>query len=357
MLLHLLGTPYQQTASGLIDLPMRRASWILFYLAYYQTWMRREELIFFLRPDADREVASLYLRKLLNDARKLSWADGLEVEADRLRWSIGTDVTQFQTAAREGRWFEAVQLYRGPLLQGLDASYLPGYKAWLDSERAALEHIWRDVTLHYADDLEASEHHRDAAAAAKKLLQHDSLDEEAVHSYLRNTYLSGQRQQSLGAAHSFIRELRTELDLEPTAATLALIEAIQMARPLPRIDLHRKYGRRRSDRRGLAEFDAEQLNSLVDLLADPSARLLNLNPNGAQGTLIISKLVPDVQIVLDAVIVLAERLSTQGHRRRALELLTQVLGHPACSTNLKTRAEALYTTLLAQLHNQSKDTS
>lgn len=64
-------------------------------LASYQTWLRRDKLIFFLRPDADREVASLYLRKLLN---------------------------------HEGRWFEAVQLYCCPFLQGLDASCLPSYE-------------------------------------------------------------------------------------------------------------------------------------------------------------------------------------------------------------------------------------
>lgn len=317
-------------------LPLRRSSWLLFYLAHSKTWVQREDLIRFLRPESEKDVGSLYLRQLLTDARKLPWASNFEVEANRLRWEVDTDVSRFREAAAEGRWFEATKLYGGHFLEGVNAGYLPPYETWLDTERALLDQTWRDVTMYYLSDLEASGHFREAATLAKKLYDSDNLDEEALNSYLRNAYLGGQRHQALQAAHIFTQVINDEFGLKPTSATLETIASIEAGRPLVQKTTPRRYGRRRSDRLKIASEKAEHLQEIIEILKAPNNRLLAINTtSGRQATLLVATQVVDVITALNAIVVLAEQLIASQHKERALELLLQVWNHPSCAQELK----------------------
>lgn len=343
MLLRLLGTPRKEVDQKVTALPLRRSSWLLFYLAYVQEWVQRENLILFLRPESEKEVGSLYLRQLLTEARKLPWARDLEIEADRLRWQVETDVAQFKRAAAEGRWFEAVNLYGGSFLEGLNASYLPTYETWMEIERAALEQTWRDVTLHYLGDLEASSHFREAATLAKKLCDNDNLDEEALQNYLRNAYLSGQRHQALQTAATFTQTIQSELGLQPTPTTLELIEQIKLGQPLPQRAVTRRYGRRRSDRLKVAPERAEHLYEVIETLKMPNNRLLAVNATGGkQATLLIATQVADIDTALSAMVILAEQLLSLDHKDRALELLLQVWNHSGSSKHLRGHIASLF---------------
>lgn len=348
-MLHLLGPPTLSAGDDKLDLAVSRPSLLLFHLALQKGWVRRDELSFFLRPDVDRETGRQYLRKLLSSARKFSWADGLEVEAERVRWAVPTDVAQFRRAHAEGRWFEATQLYRGALLQGLEAPFSPGFEAWLTTERDELEHAWASSTLHYAADLEASGHHREAAAAAKKLLDQDTFNEDALHSFLRNAYLMGQREVALRSAQDFERRLLDEFDLDLTPATQALVETIRLAKPLERRTVTPRYGRRRSDRVTAAKSKQAQLGELAELLATPDSRLVSIGgPERGGVTLLLTKRVPDMQTALLAVLDLAANLLTEGRRGRALELLLMVLDHPACTAALREQVHTLWPGLESQ---------
>lgn len=300
---------------------------MLFYLAFGGGWVFRDEISFFLRPDADKKTGQQYLRKLLNGARQLPWAHGLKVEARQLLWQVPTDVAAFREAVRAERWFEAVQLYRGPFLQGLNTSSWPSYEAWIEAEREALENLHREATLNYARDLEGSSRHGDAVVALKNLLARDSLDEEALHSYLLNMYLSGRRDHALRTAHEFYRKLEEELGFSPNSATQELVAAIRAKQPLEKRVVERKYGRRRDDRRDNPKDEHQELR---DLLNVSGARLLTLTTAEGHDTLVFTRRVPDSRLALDVVVELAEKLLTEGHHVRALELLMLVLAHPAC---------------------------
>ena len=351
-MLHLLGSPTAQSDGHQVDVPLNKPSWLLFYLAYYGEWISREELAFFFRPEADEASARRYVRKLLNGARKLPWAQGLEVEGDRLRWNVETDVSRFRQAVAQERWFEATQLYGGSFLAGLSAASSPSYDAWLSLERETLEDLWKDASLHYAADLESSGQHRKAAAVAKSLLDANSFAEDALGSFLRNAYLSGQRESALDVAERFREDLASELGLEPLEETSRLIETIRASRPLEKREVARSYGRRSTDR-ALPSEQESQLEELVSLLGSADARLLTVAGSDARGdTLLIAKRVPDSSVALFAIAELAERLTREGHAERALELLVLVLRHPACDARTRQKATGLWTRLEPDLPAQ-----
>ena len=349
MMLRLLGSPALETKTGVTDLPVSRSAWLLFYLAATGDWVRRDDLSFFLRPDADVKTGHQYLRRLLSGAKKLAWAEGLESDFDRLRWNVDTDVERFRRAAREGRWFEAVGLYRGPFLQGLDASYLPSYESWLEGEREDLEHIWHNCTLHYAADLESAGQHRDAVQTAEGLLKHNALDEEVLRLYVRNAYLSGQHKRALDAAATFRQELQEELGMEPAQGTQELIEKVRSTEPLEKRVTPHRYGRRRDDVVA-ASPEERRLSELLKLLHTPDSRLVTLgNAGDGHATVMIVKRVPQAHLALAATLELAERLVNAQHHSRALELLMLVRNHPECDAAVRERVEALWEALEAHL--------
>jgi DNA-binding SARP family transcriptional activator len=314
----LLGAPVLRYGEEVLDLEVSRPSLLLFYLALQPSWSRRDELAFFLRPDVDRETGLQYLRKLLSGARRLPWAMGLEVEAERVRWRVETDVAQFWRAHGEGRWFEALELYRGPLLQGIETPFSPGLEAWLETERETLEH--------------------------------DPFNEDALVSLLRNAYLMGQREVALRAAQEFEAHLQREFGLALTPQLQELVEDIRLGRPLQRRPATPRYGRRRSDRILAERSKQVLLGELAHLLATPDSRLLSIGNSERGGvTLLLAKRVPDAQAGLMAVLDLAAKLLAEGRRGRALELLLMVLDHPACSDRLRAQVRALWPGLEAQL--------
>ncbi|WMT57785.1 AfsR/SARP family transcriptional regulator [Truepera radiovictrix] len=345
-----MGAPRLRCGAETCDLDASRPSLLLFYLALQPGWLRRDELAFFLRPDVDRETGLQYLRKLLSSARRLPWAVGLDVEAERVRWRVDTDVARFWRAHGEGRWFEALELYRGPLLQGIETPFSPGLETWLESEREALEHAWAGATLHYAADQEASGHYREAAAAARRLLERDPFNEDALGSFVRNAYLMGQREVALRAAQAFEERLTREFGLALTPTLRTLVDDVRAGRPLQQRAAAPRYGRRRSDRTGVERSKQALLGELVQLLATPDSRLLSISsPERGGVTLLLAKRVPDTQVALLAVLDLAAKLLAEGRRARALGLLLIVLDHPSCSAALREQVQALWPGLEAQL--------
>lgn len=342
MKLQLLGAPRVRFGEYWTEQPPSRPMLLVFYLALERTWVSREELAFFFRPDADEAVARHYVRKMLSYVRQLPWAYDLEVEKDRLRWQVDTDVTRFHDAARAGRYGEALSLYRGPLLGHLHFDKSPSFEAWLEYRREALETLWHDVCLSQVAEFESAGNHREAAGLARELLQRDSLAEDALRSYVRNSYLAGRRDLALQAATTFRQELERETGLEPLLETTRLIEAVERSEPVARATSQRKTGRRLTDRPP-PSVEERQLSELLELLHDPQVRLLDITDGPNAGKLVVARRVPDVSAALQAVVNLAEGLVSQHHHARASDMLLLVLKHPLCDTTTSMKAQRIRT--------------
>lgn len=203
---------------------------LLCYLAYTGEWVTRERLAFLFWPDSPDRTAKVNLRQLLRRARTTAFAGELEIESERVRWPIATDVAEFRQAVAEGRWSDACKLYRGALLDGLYGTGAIG--AWLDLEREVLARSWQRAALAWSTDLERAGRHHQAADLLAELLAGDELAEDVLQRYLGAAYLAGRRDDALRRYDAFRKRLSLELDLEPLDTTQALAASIRASAPL-----------------------------------------------------------------------------------------------------------------------------
>ena len=262
-----------------MDLPIKQSLLLGSYLAYREDWVQRDELLLLFWPDEDEKAARHNLSQLLYESKRQSWAAGLEVERNRVRWPIATDVGAFREAIGAGSWDEAVELYEGELLGGVLADENPGYQDWLIREREELQADWRDAVLKHAAVLEG------AAALLREVLRHDSLAEDVLQAYMRCAAADGQRDQALRAFENFRSTLHSELEVEPLEATLLLADELREgagASPRPAADAPPPLCNFPTSHTPFVGRDLE-LAELGSHLLDPDTRLLTLVGPGGIG--------------------------------------------------------------------------
>lgn len=288
--LKLLGLPRFITASGGLGLPHGKTSALLLYLAYQNDWVGRDTLLYLLWPDAAESPARKNLRQLLSSAKHLPYASGLEVEHDRLRWLVTSDVQGFKRAVQDGRWSRAAQLYGGPLLHDFTLPNAPDFDDWLEGERRELYTAWRGAVLAFADELEAAGRFVQAADLLMGLRKADPLDEASLRRLLCSLHHAGQPGRALEVYGAFEEFLQDELGGKPEEETRGLVHALQgstPAEPAPAASQERRSptSPRHNLRAPLTPLigrEAEKAK-LLELLAGPGCRLVTLTGPGGVG--------------------------------------------------------------------------
>jgi predicted ATPase/DNA-binding SARP family transcriptional activator len=245
----------------------------LAYLAYQGAWVRRDQLAYLFWSDLADEAARRNVRKALFKARQLTWLEGLEQNADALRWAVDTDAHTFQTALREEKLETALELYHGPFLQGMELKAEGEFASWLELERQRLHSLFREAVFKHADTLATQGKANEAIKLLQQLLEHDALDEEAVQKLLALLSNLGEREKGLHLYHAFASTLERELGLEPNAKTQQLRESLQ------------KPGLTKSENAPLPSFIGRtlELQELRELLAQSDCRLLTILGAGGVG--------------------------------------------------------------------------
>jgi len=234
--LKLLGKVILQQGDEGLSLPYRRTLLLVTYLLCHDTWQTREELQLLFWPEDDAKQGGNKLRQLLHRTKQESYAEPIEVREDAVRLDIVNDVQQFRSAFANNQWRDALELYRGELLGGMQAKGLDNYQEWLDAERSDLKQLWREASLQYSVVLGNLGEHADAAILLKAVLDTDYLDEDVLQAYLQHLSFSEQRSLAIKSYEEFKTQLWSELQLEPLEETQQLIESIK-ASPVKDIDV------------------------------------------------------------------------------------------------------------------------
>jgi eukaryotic-like serine/threonine-protein kinase len=96
---------------------------------------------------------SLYvIRRELGDDVVLSVGDSLKLNEER----VWCDTAAFEEAADAGRWEHAVELYRGPFLEGFHPGEAAAFERWMDEERGRLAERYREALEALAEECEGS---------------------------------------------------------------------------------------------------------------------------------------------------------------------------------------------------------
>src|SRR5213594_3649823 len=192
---------------------------------------RRDSLLALFWPELDQEHARAALRQALHGLRH-ALGDGVLVtrgdediglDAEQIR----CDVVEFERAAVVGRLADALDLYRGDLLEGFFIRGAPEFEQWLEDERARL----KAVALRGATQLaERSEGHGGLAEAAqwsRRALRIAPLDEPALRHLMKTLDRLGDRAGALEAYETFAKRLTAELEADPAPETRALAGAVR----------------------------------------------------------------------------------------------------------------------------------
>ncbi len=192
---------------------------------------RRDSLVALFWPELDQEHARAALRQALHGLRH-TLGDGVLVsrgdediglDAEQVR----CDVVDFERAAQAGRLADALDLYRGDLLEGFFIRGAPEFEQWLEDERARLKAVaLRSATL-LAERDEARGSLAESAQWTRRALRIAPLDEPALRRLVQTLDRLGDRAGALDAYEGFAKRLAAELEAEPAPETRALADAVR----------------------------------------------------------------------------------------------------------------------------------
>src|SRR5207249_2991026 len=137
------------------------------------------------------------------------------------------DVAAFERTLRIGQLEEALDLYRGPLLEGFFISDAPEFERWLETERARLQQAAAGAARALAERSESDDDLTRAVRWTRRSIELAPSDEGLVRSLIALLDRQGDRAGALQAYEVFARRVAAEYDAEPAAETRALVAAVR----------------------------------------------------------------------------------------------------------------------------------
>ncbi len=224
--LRLLGSPRLQRAGQPVALPLRKA-WALLAHAAVEGGATRSRLAGLLWSDNDEAAARRNLRRELHRLREAGLGELLRI--DGVFVALGPcrcDLHDFDAALREGRVDEALALYGGRLLDGLDSGSAL-FDDWLHGARARLHARWQLAARQRVQALQDGGEPRAALALQLRVLEEDALQEADFRVAMQLHAQLGEREAALALYERCRAMLGRELGLPPMAQTVALAEQIR----------------------------------------------------------------------------------------------------------------------------------
>lgn len=239
--LTLLGPPQLTWAETAVPLARRQMRALLFRLACVQRPTPRDQLCFLFWPDMVDAAARRNLTVLLNQLRQaLPLPDVVQTQGDLILLdptALQTDTVCFLeafTPAAQGGQLDAlrcaIELYRGPFLDGFALPACPEFELWAAGERQAWERRYLDALALLVNDAADSGAYAQAIALAQRALAVDPLAEE-MHRQLMTFYAAaGDRTAALRQFEQCVMALERELGVSPLPETRAVYEAVRQGR-------------------------------------------------------------------------------------------------------------------------------
>ena len=218
---------------GAIDLPSKKLAGLLAYLACSAPVPQpREKLATLLWGSHFEGQARQNLRQALFRLRRMLGPDTLIADGEEISLAPGAmdcDAARLETLVREGSLGSlaaAVDLYKDRLLADLSVAE-EAWDDWLDGERRRLEALALDAMVRLADlELQSGAPDR-ALANANKAILVSNLREDAHRLAIRALAAAGRRGDALKHYEHLAGLLKSELDVEPDAATQALVRDLR----------------------------------------------------------------------------------------------------------------------------------
>lgn len=227
LVIRFFGAPRFEYGKPLTNTLQPRALSALAYLLLHRGRdVVRDTMAFALWPDVTEEEARANLRRALYllqhwlpeqptpwffaDRRRVSWNEAAPY------W---LDVAEYETLAGQERLKEAVALFQGDLLEGVEDE-------WLAAERDRLRGMHLEMLHRLADQLAATGDAAGATECLQKALAIDPWREDFVRKLIRLRATSGDRAGALREYKLFEEALMREMGASPERETTEVFERI-----------------------------------------------------------------------------------------------------------------------------------
>src|SRR2546426_10205446 len=250
--LRMLGTLSLTSADGrdvqaLLGQPRRLALPAYLAAATPQGFHRRDSLLALFWPELDQEHARAALRQALHVVRDALGADAVASRGDEdigLAFDhVSCDVGAFERAVAVGQFREALDLYRGDLLEGFFITGAPSFEQWLETERGRLREVASRAARTLGERCAADGNLTTAAHWTRRALELAPNEEALLRRLITVLDRHGDRAGALQAYEEFRARLAEEYDAQPAPETEALVAAVRARErapgslPLPPMDL------------------------------------------------------------------------------------------------------------------------
>lgn len=207
-----------------VDLQRRPLALLALLALARSAGIRRQRLFALLWPESDESKASASLRQALYQLRQQLGAEVVH-GAGELRLSAEhsvVDVTDFERAAAAADLRRAVELYKGPFLEGFHLSGALEFEDWSVVERARLARLFAKTIERSADAALAKGDASEAAALWHRMLAYDPLNSHVVEGYSSALAAAGDRSGALESILVHERLLRVEYGIDLSGPLLRL---------------------------------------------------------------------------------------------------------------------------------------
>jgi predicted ATPase/DNA-binding SARP family transcriptional activator len=200
--------------------PERRFQLLLLLALERGQWLDRDRIAALLWPTHALPEARRNLRKVVFRARAVPGAQALESNDHALRWDVATDLQALHDACQRGDADHGLAQRRGPPLQGVDDAGNGALAEVLAAARTRIDEVWLNAAH---EQLRAQTQAPAQAAAARRILDVDPLDEPAMGALLQAERACGRPAEAQAAYRRYATRLVQELGVEPSHALRDLV--------------------------------------------------------------------------------------------------------------------------------------
>lgn len=225
----------ERTLGGAVAQP-RRVALLAVLARSGDRGVARERLVSLFWPDEDGDkgrralAQALYvLRCDLGSERAIAGTHELRLDAA----VIGSDVSEFSRALKQGQLAVAASLYGGPFLDGFHLVGAPEFERWVDEERRALAGDYARCLERLASGAERDGDQARAAEYLRQLSSLDPLNAKVAVRLMRTLESLGDYAGALSHARIYETLVAQELELPPDREVVSLAIAIRASAVAP----------------------------------------------------------------------------------------------------------------------------
>ncbi len=199
----------------------------------------RDKIVGLLWPESPTDRARHQLSDTLYILRNALGEDVIRSTGDDVALNtelVSSDVADFERSIDEGQLERAVEIFRGPLLDGFHLSDAAEFERWLDGERTRLSQRYATALEELARRSEDAGDFSTAAQWWRKLAAHDPYSGRVALGMMRSLDAGGDRAAALKHARLHAELLQQEFDAEPDSDVAGFAEELRtspVGRPGP----------------------------------------------------------------------------------------------------------------------------